>query len=458
MQLPVVGKVRRPWVWVLAAALAGALGIGALAVVVSRGRRPTFDVAALTVPVETRALTVRITASGTVQPVQTVNLSPKTAGILARLLVEQGDRVNQGDLIAQMENRDVEAVLRQRIAAVAEAEAQLNNLRQGATTEAIAQATAAVQSAEAQVNDAAARLTLAEAQFSRNQQLATQGVISANELDTFLQALHSAEAGLERAQFQAQEARERLADVQNDPDPEEVAQAEARLAQAQAQLEATQVQLEDTEIRAPFTGIVTQKFANEGAFVTPTTSASSASSATSTAIVAIASDLEVLAEVPEADIAQIRPGQRVEIVADAFPDEVFRGTVRLIAPEAINRQNVTLFQVRVTLETGKTQLLSNMNVTVAFLGDELADALVVPTVAIVTRQGESGVLVPGDRGRIRFRPVVLGSQVGNQIQILEGVKAGDRVFIDLPPGKTLENLNFGRDTNSETNETPEPEE
>ncbi|MEM1280976.1 MAG: efflux RND transporter periplasmic adaptor subunit, partial [Cyanobacteria bacterium P01_H01_bin.152] len=237
----------------------------------------------------------------------------------------------------------------------------------------------------------------------------------------------------------------RLADLQNEPQPEAIAQAEARLAQAQAQLTSAQVQLADTQIRAPFAGIVTQKFANEGAFVTPTTSASDATSATSTAIVAIASDLEVLAEVPEADIAKIRPGQAVEVIADAYPDQVFEGVVRLIAPEAIERQNVTLFQVRVDLTSGKDILLSNMNVTVAFIGEVLSDALVVPTVAVVTQAGQAGVLVPGDRDRPRFQPVILGSQVGNQIQIEQGVEEGDRVFVDLPPGETLENLTFGRD-------------
>jgi HlyD family secretion protein len=241
------------------------------------------------------------------------------------------------------------------------------------------------------------------------------------------------------------ESEERLADLQNDPRPEAIAQAEARLAQAQAQLEAAQVQFADTQIRAPFAGIVTQKFANEGAFVTPTTSASNATSATSTAIVAIASDLEIVAEIPEADIAKIQPGQPVEIIADAYPDQVFEGVVRLIAPEAIERQNVTLFQVRIELTSGQDLLRSNMNVTVAFIGDNLADALVVPTVAVVTQEGQAGVLVPDDRDRPRFRPVTLGTQAGNQIQIVEGIAEGDLVFVDLPPGETLENLTFGRD-------------
>ncbi|MEM9117289.1 MAG: efflux RND transporter periplasmic adaptor subunit [Cyanobacteria bacterium P01_F01_bin.56] len=444
MQIPMIGKVRRPALWLVGGLAAAAVGLGALAFVI-RHQETSDDLTALTVPVAATALTVRITASGTVEPVQTVNLSPKTSGILAKLLVEQGDAVTVGQLIAQMENQDVAALLRQREAAVAEAQASLADVRRGSDAEAIAQAEAAVAAAQALVTDLSSQLSLAQAQLQRNQSLAAQGAISQNELDTFEQAVNSAEAGVERAQFQVQESEARLADLQNEPQPEAIAQAEARLAQAQAQLTSAQVQLADTQIRAPFAGIVTQKFANEGAFVTPTTSASDATSATSTAIVAIASDLEVLAEVPEADIAKIRPGQAVEVIADAYPDQVFEGVVRLIAPEAIERQNVTLFQVRVDLTSGKDILLSNMNVTVAFIGEVLSDALVVPTVAVVTQAGQAGVLVPGDRDRPRFQPVILGSQVGNQIQIEQGVEEGDRVFVDLPPGETLENLTFGRD-------------
>jgi HlyD family secretion protein len=451
MQIPLIGKIRHPLPWLLTLVAAGMIGVGAIAFVLNRTQGTAYDVAALTVPVETTALTVKVTASGTVEPVQTVNISPKTSGILEQLYVEQGDRVTQGQIIAQMESRDIEAQIRLRQAAVAEAEAQLTDVQQGPNAEAIAQAEAAVQAATAQIQDAEARLDLAQSQLNRNRQLAAQGAISANELDNFVQAVRSAEAALETAQFQRREAQERVAELRNDPRPEDVAQAQARLEQAQAQLESTQVQFADTRIRAPFAGIVTQKFANEGAFVTPTTSASDATSATSTAIVAIANDLEIVAEVPEADIAKIRPGQSVEIIADAFPDDVFQGQVRLIAPEAIERQNVTLFQVRIQLLSGQDRLRSNMNVTVAFIGDALTDALVVPTVAIVTQEGQSGVLVPAERNRIRFRPVTLGSQAGDQIQIVDGVERGDRVFVDLPPGQTLENLTFGRDSAPDDN-------
>ncbi|MEL6222211.1 MAG: HlyD family efflux transporter periplasmic adaptor subunit, partial [Cyanobacteria bacterium J06627_8] len=200
-------------------------------------------------------------------------------------------------------------------------------------------------------------------------------------------------------------------------------------------------------IRAPFAGIISQKYATEGAFVTPTTSASDASSATSSAIVAIASGIEVIAEVPEVDISQIYPGQGVEITADAYPDSVFEGVVERIAPQAIidpSRGDFVYFEVTIEVTTGLDELRSGMQTDVVFVGDELQEALVVPTVAIVSQDGQQGVLVPGNNKRARFRRVTIGPQVGNQIQILEGVDAGDRIFVELPPGQTLDNLNFGR--------------
>lgn len=440
MELPLIGKIRRPLVW-LAGSLATVVVVSsAVGVGLWRSRLNDYDVDAFTTPVTSQPLTVRISASGSVQPVQTVNLSPETSGILEALYVEQGDRVEQGQLIARMKSDELAAQVRQYQAAVAEAEANLQDVRSGSRPEEIAQAQAAVAAAQAQVRDAEARLELAQNDLDRRQQLYERGAISENELENAVRERRSAVAGVDQAQARMDEAQRRLEDIRNLPEPALVAQAEARLAQARAQLQATQVRLNDNSIRAPFTGTITQKYATEGAFVTPTTSASDLSSATSTAIVALAQDLEILAEVPEADISLIEANQKVEIIADAFPEQTFEGRVKLIAPEAIERQNVTLFQVRIELLTGKDVLRSNMNVDVRFIGDQLQNALVVPTVAVVTQAGETGVLVPGGKQEIIFQPVTLGPQVEDQIQILSGVEAGEPVFIDLPPGKSLDNI------------------
>ena len=243
-----------------------------------------------------------------------------------------------------------------------------------------------------------------------------------------------------QAKADVAEARSQLEELENGTRPEEIAQAEADVAEAQGQVRYQQVQLEDTKVRTPFAGIITQRYATEGAFVTPATSASDASSASSTSIVALARGLEVLAKVPEADIAQIKAGQKVEIVADAYPDRVFEGNVKLVAPEAVRERDVTLFEVRVDLETGKDKLQSGMNVDLQFLGNQLNNALVVPTVAIITNKGETGVLVTDENNQPQFQSVIIGSTIGNQIQILEGVRPGQRVFVELPEGKQLEDF------------------
>ncbi|MEO0351450.1 MAG: efflux RND transporter periplasmic adaptor subunit [Cyanobacteria bacterium P01_A01_bin.15] len=436
---------QRPLPWLVGGLALGILGIGA-AVAFNRYRDSDYDVAALTVPVESAEVTVRINASGEVEAFRTVNLSPKTSGIVDELLVEQGDSVEQGQILARMDIDDLNAQLRQNQANLAEAEAQLQDLLQGTDRPQLAQAEANLEAVRSQLTEANAQLRLTEGDLIRDLSLYDQGAISERELDNSQTSVDSALANVRQLEARIEEAQQRLEDLEDDPDPEDVAQARAQVERARGQVAVIRTRIDNTIIRAPFSGIVTQRFANEGAFVTPTTSASEAASATSSAIFAIASGLEVVAEVPEADLNQIQVGQAVEIVSTAYSEQVFTGEVRLIAPEAIERQNVTIFQVRVQLNSGLEQLRSNMNVDVSFLGNRLSDALVVPAVAVVTQGGETGILTPGENNRnIRFRPVTLGPQVGDQIQILDGVTSGERVFVDLPPGQTLDNLRFNRD-------------
>jgi HlyD family secretion protein len=192
------------------------------------------------------------------------------------------------------------------------------------------------------------------------------------------------------------------------------------------------VRFQDTFIRAPFDGIVTQRYATEGAFVTPTTSASSTASATSSSILALARGLEVIAKVPEIDLNQLQRGPPVKIVADAYPDLTFQGIVKKIAPEAVVEQNVTSFEVTIGILTGQEKLLSKMNVETTFLGRPLINAIVVPTVAIVTEEGETGVMVADENGQPQFKPVTIGITIEEQTQILSGLLPGEKVFIDLP--------------------------
>ncbi len=441
MQVPLIGKIRPPAPWAIALIAAGLVSSGAVVYMAVRSGQTTQDqLATMTTEVARTNLTVRIIASGTIRPIKTVNLSPKTAGRLEVLEVEQGDRVQQGQVIARMESRDLQAQLMQAQASLEQARARLAELRNGTRFEELAQARANVRQGEAQVTQARSRLQLADERAQRNQMLQTEGAIARDRLDEVMNERRSAEAALAQAQANLVQLRERLSQLENGTRSEVLAQVAAQVKESQARVRAIQVQLEDTVIRAPFDGIITQRYADPGAFVTPTTSASATASATSTSVVALASGLEVLAKVPEVDIGQIRLNQKVEVIADSYPDQVFEGRVRLIAPEAVVEQNVTSFEVRVDLVTGLDKLRSGMNVDATFLGQQIQNALVIPTVAIVTEKGETGVYLPGstDPKKTQFKPVTFGATIGNQTQVLRGLTAGERVYTDLPKDKEME--------------------
>jgi len=161
-QFPMIKKGQQPPAWLLALVAAGVVGLGTAGVVTVRQKSEPVDIAALTVPVEAQSLTVQITANGRVQPVQTVNLSPKNAGVLEELLVEQGDRIQQGQIIARMENSDLQARLTQAEARVEQARAKVARVRAGDRPQETAQRRAEVAQAEAQVSDAQTRLSLAK--------------------------------------------------------------------------------------------------------------------------------------------------------------------------------------------------------------------------------------------------------------------------------------------------------
>lgn len=477
IEIPVIGKIKYPLRWLIGVIAGSALVAGTIITytLVNQGTNKE-DIAQLTVPVAAQNVTLRITASGKVVPVQSVNISPKNPGVLSQLYVEQGDRIQKGQILARMDSASIEAQRSQYRANLAQSQAQLAEARAGSRPQEIAQAKARLAQAQAQlaaaragnrpqeiaqsqsqVDAAQAKAIYTSEQVKRYQYLYKQGAENKQLLDQAISEDKTAKASLEeikkrlsllqsgtrteeidQRQAAVNESRAALILLQDGTRTEEIDQRQAAVASAEAQLKGVQVQLEDTIIRAPLSGIVTQKYAEPGAFVTPTTSASTSASATSSSIVAVARGLEVLAQVPEADIGRIKQGQQVEIVADAYPDQVFKGHVRLIAPEAVVEQGVTSFQVRVALDTGTDKLRSGLNVDLTFLGDRVNNALVLPTVSIVTEKGKTGVLILDANNKPQFREITVGAQIKDQTQILEGVKEGDRIFVNPPKDYKIE--------------------
>lgn len=466
MIIPLIGKVKRPLPWLVGIAIVSSILIGGITYGILKSSRAKLDLEALTVAVDEQNLNVEIEASGRVEPIKSVNVSPENPGRLVKLLVEQGDRVEAGQTLAIMENSELQAQvsqaqaeLKQARASSSEGRAKVNaeipqaqarfNQAQARLNQAQARIPRDIQQTQAQINAAESRLKLVTERLKRNEYLLQQGGIAQdtfdevnneyqnalstiNELQQRLQQLKTT-GGSEVEQLKAEVAEARIAlEQRQQTADDEVDALQASVDASEAALRRLEIQYANTIVKAPFDGIVTQRYAVEGSFVTPSTSASSTASASATSILALAQGLEVIAKVTELDIGQLQPGQKVRIVADAYPDKEFLGRVKRIAPEAVIEENVTSFEVRIELLTGQEQLRSKMNVDVTFVGEELSDALVVPTVAIVTQNGETGVMVINKDDKPEFKPVKLGLTLQDKTQVLEGINATDRVFIDLP--------------------------
>jgi HlyD family secretion protein len=474
MEFPVSGKNNNPLPWILALITGGVLFVGVATYMTIESPAAKDQVEELTVPVTRQNLTVLINASGVVEPIDRIKISPKVSGRLIQLMVNQGDQVKRGQTLAIMDNREiqaqgaqVQAQRNQAIAALKEAEVRINGDIQQARARVIqaearlkeAQASipknidqvkAQVEKAKAEVVAAQARLELAQQRVQRYDKLLKDGAVAQDRFDESLNEVRNAQAAFIAAQAGLFEAQQKLLQSENTARPEvdqrqgELLEDQSRLRQLEqnaqnemmklklsvdaltAELGRVEIQFRDTILQAPFDGLVTQRDATPGDIVSPSLGAGSSS------IIELARGLEVIAKVPEVDIAQIKLGQPVKIVADAFPGQTFQGMVRLVAPEAIVENNVTSFEVRIALAPGQEQLKSKMNVDVTFLGQQIAGALVVPTVAIVTREGKTGVMVPNINNQPEFKPVTIGLTLNDQTQILQGLLPGDRVYLDLP--------------------------
>jgi HlyD family secretion protein len=368
--------------------------------------------------VTTQSLTVRVEASGSLEPMSTVNVSPKTAGRLAELYVKQGDRVRKNQIVARMDWGTLKAELAQSQAQLAQIQAQYAQTKNGTRREEVSQA-------KAQVAAAKAKAEFSGKKLARYQVLANEGAISRNDLDQYLSEHQSNQASVKELQ-------DKLQQLSSGSRPEEIDQRVAQVAESRAKIDQIKTQLEDAIIRAPFDGVVTQTYAIAGAIVTPTTSASSTASATSTSILAIASGIQAKIKVPEISISQIQVGQKVEIESDAYPNRSFPGRVTRISPEAVVENNVTSFQVLVEFLNRQGELRAGMNVDATFLSKTITRAMTVPTVAIATQAGKMGIMVADAQGQPKFQPVTVGLTQNGQTQILKGIKLGDRIFLDIP--------------------------
>ena len=459
------------WLLLPCLLVGGGYGVYRLAVVIPAEQQKKQI---LTMPVERQTLPITISANGTVNPERSINVSPKNSGVLKRLLIKEGDSVKQGQILANMDDSNLQGQLTQAKGQLAQAQANLQKLVAGNRPQDIAQAQALLEQneaslqalvagnrpqdiaqAQAHLQDTQATANQKEDDLRRNQQLYDAGAISLQTLNQARSARDSAQAqvkaaqqaldlqkagsrseDIEQARAKVKQQQQALSLLQAGNRPEDIDAARAQVTSAEGSLQSIQSQINDTVIRAPFDGVVTKKFSDPGAFVTPTTSASSVAGAASNSILTLASTNQVVANLSENNVAQVRLGQKVTITADAYPKKTFVGKVSQIAAQATVTQNVTSFEVKVALPDAESQKLlrSGMNVAAEFQVGELKDAMVVPTVAVVRQEKGTGVFVVGPDNKPKFTRIETGVTVNNKTEVKSGLKGNEKVLISFPPG------------------------
>ncbi len=382
---------RRLWRrWLIPLALVVVLALVAAAMVA--GRAPSVRVAEVREARPGEQQT-ELSAAGYVASRRRSVIAPQVAGRLVEVAVDEGDAVEKGQVLARLDDRD---------ARVASARAQ-----------------AELQAASQRLLAARATATRARSDLGRAEQLARAGVVTRASLEE-AQALASASSAEEQA-------------------------ALAQLDAARRASEAAGLQLSHSVVRAPFSGTVVRKLADEGAMLAP----ASLEQENIGGIVELVDlgALEVEAEVSEEQLPRIEVGQPALVFLDAFPDQTFRAKVRSIRP-AIDRSKAT-GDVNVEFEEIPPGVLPDMGARVAFLKEEVSpealaskDAVLrVPAAAVVQGgDGQSAVWVVQD-GRLKRQPVQVAEKVGDEVALAQGPKPGTQVVVspngNLRPGRKV---------------------
>lgn len=383
---------RRRWLWLVAAGAVLAVAvIGWLAL-----RGPRVDA----LPLRYAPLVRTLQFSARVSTLSRVDVGTTVTGRVAQVLVREGALVRRDDVLVQLESAELRATLTQGVASERQAQARLSGLR--STGRSGAQATLA---------QANATLVAATAELNRVHQLVAQGFFSMSRLDDARRAVDVA-----RAQQSGAEAQTRaVGDGGTD-----VTQAQAQLAAGQAATAAAQARLAQAAVLAPADARVLTRQVEPGQIVQPGKALMS---------LALSGPTQLVAQVDERFLDQLRVGQAAAVVADAFPGERFAARVLSIAP-SVDAQRGAI-EVKFSLEQQPPAFLrEDMTLSVEVETGRRVRALVLPLRALRTQAaGESATVLVADAGRAQARTVRLGLRSLNAVEVLEGLAEGDDVLL-----------------------------
>jgi HlyD family secretion protein len=394
-------KSKRFWIWLGSGAVVVVLVLGFALVRLAKG--PSIDPNKLAKV--TRGDVARsVVATGKIQPILKVEVKSKASGIVEKLYVDINDRVKKGQLLAQLDQQEILAQVNAQRAQLTAAQANV------ATYEANIE--------QDKVNAAAPDLPMYKATLDRNTQMQNAGIVSHQALDDankdYLAALTRRDSS--KAQIGVDAAR--------------LKQARAQVLQAEASLKQLEEQLSYTTIVAPMDGEILSRDVEVGAAVSSILVLGS--TATLVMTEGDTSEVYVQGKVDEADIAHVYMGQPARIKVESFRDRLFYGKVTKISPMGVEKDNVTTFEVRVSINNAGGELKAQMTANAEIMLDEHKGVLTVPENAVsYDKDKNASVDVPDKSKKDGTRKVAVkvGLSNGSVTEILSGLKEGDQVVL-----------------------------
>ncbi len=383
-------------------------------------REPDWE----TVRVERGIIEETVVASGRLEADVKVDVYPRASALVERVLVDVGDFVKKGQVLAELDLDQLRARLERADALLAQAKAELARVQRGANPLQLVEAEQALQQAELEFREA-------ERIFERTKALHEKGYASDEELE-------QARYRYEQARNRRESAQKRLQVLQSLPLPEEVARAEAALRQAEAARQEAWEEFQNARILAPISGVVLQKNIEEGTLVVSITNAFGGA-ARPVFTIGQVDVIRFVGEIDEGDVGRVAVGQEVRISVDAYPDEEFRGQLAHIGPQGVERGGAVFFPVRVLLPNAEHKLKPGMSATAEIIVEVHRDVLRVPASAVEYEEGKTFVYRPPQKPDAEPErvPVEIGVETLDWIEIRSGLQEGDEI-LRKPPKKKMQ--------------------
>ena len=392
---------RKLWLWASLIGLVVAVILGVA--VAARGNSTKLEPSQLA-KAESGDIAKSVVATGKVQPITKVEVKSKASGIVTRLDTDINAQVKQGQVLAQLDQIEILAQVGAQRAQLAAAESN---------------ARAAVASIEYdKVNAEAPDLPMYKHTYDRALQMSKDGVVSQQALDDAQQKYLAAANTRDKAVAQIS------------VDTSKLHQAQAQVEQAQSSLKQLEEQLSYTTITSPMDGVILSRDVELGDAV----SSILVMGSTATLVMTIGDVRQVYVQgkVDESDIGKVYLGQTARIKVESFKDKTFLGKVTRIAPLGVEKDNVTTFEVRVSIDNPGGELKANMTANAEILLEEHKNVLTVPEQAVIyDKDRNASVEVPDSnqkKGR-RKMDIKAGISNGTKTEVLAGLKPGDTVIL-----------------------------